>query len=118
MLSALVSIVATTTQLRVWTPAPIVLADAVIPRERSKAEDPHLLTPDLAVQRRTSLPLGEVIHGMQPTLRVLQSSHADFASEVLRYLRAVRFAPARRAGKPVCAIILDEDFTFSIERGR
>jgi len=55
---------------------------------------------------------------MQPTLRVLQSSHADFASEVLRYLRAVRFAPARRAGKPVCAIILDEDFTFSIERGR
>ena len=66
VLSALVSIVATTTLLRVWIPAPLVMADAVIPSERSESRDPHLLTPD--IEPRPPLSLGEVIHGMLPWL--------------------------------------------------
>ena len=55
---------------------------------------------------------------VKPTIRVLASTHADFTSEVLRYLDAARFEPARRAGQPVCAMMIDAPFTFSIERGR
>ena len=66
VLSALVSIVATTTLLRVWIPAPLVMADAVIPSERSESRDPHLLTPE--IEPRPPLSLGEVIHGMLPWL--------------------------------------------------
>src|SRR6476661_9837471 len=47
VLSALVSIVATTTLLRVWTPAPLVLADATIRGQTPSAqpEGPHPLAP-------------------------------------------------------------------------
>jgi lactate permease len=68
VLSALASIVVTTALLRVWTPAPLVMADAVIPSERSKSTEPHPLTPDLEVEPRPPLPLREVIHGMLPWL--------------------------------------------------
>ena len=57
VLSALVSIVATTTLLRVWTPAPpaaLVAADAT--------------SRDLQIEARASLPIGDVIHGMLPWL--------------------------------------------------
>jgi lactate permease len=81
VLSALVSIVATTTLLRVWAPAPLaplVAADAVIPSERSEppvipserseSRDLHLTTSDLEIEARAALPLSEVIHGMLPWL--------------------------------------------------
>ncbi len=64
VLSALVSIVATTTLLRVWAPAPLVMADAVIPKSR----DPHLLTPDSDIEPRAPLSAREVFHGMLPWL--------------------------------------------------
>ena len=57
VLSALVSIVATTTLLRVWAPAPppaLVAADAT--------------SGDLQIEARASLPIGDVIHGMLPWL--------------------------------------------------
>lgn len=55
---------------------------------------------------------------VQPTIRVLKSTQAAFTSEVLRYLHVVHFEPARRDGRPVCAMIVDQPFTFSVERGR
>ena len=33
-------------------------------------------------------------------------------------LHVVHFEPARRDGRPVCAMIVDQPFTFSVERGR
>jgi TonB family protein len=49
-----------------------------------------------------------------PTLRVVESTHPDFAAAVMAYLRSAPFAPARRAGRPVCALITDQPFTFGI----
>jgi len=54
VLSALVSIVATTTLLRFWSPAPLVAADAT--------------ASDVEIDTGAALPLGEVIHGMLPWL--------------------------------------------------
>jgi lactate permease len=58
VLSALASIVATTTLLRVWTPAPI--ADRLVAADATAS--------DLEVEGRASLPLRDVIHGMLPWL--------------------------------------------------
>jgi lactate permease len=80
VLSALAAIVATTTLLRVWTPAPLVLADATIrgqtPRAQPEGSDPLARRgqspsgsdPYGEIEPRASLPLGEVIHGMLPWL--------------------------------------------------
>ena len=78
VLSALVSIVATTTLLRVWSPAPLEMTaavirserneSAVIPSEQSESRDLHLTTSDLEIDTRAPLSLGEVIHGMLPWL--------------------------------------------------
>jgi lactate permease len=80
VLSALVSIVATTTLLRVWTPAlvgttasadpstSLGMTAGVIPSERSESRDLHLTTSDGEADTRAPLPLGEVVHGMLPWL--------------------------------------------------
>ncbi|MBW8770951.1 MAG: L-lactate permease [Gemmatimonadetes bacterium] len=88
VLSALAAIVATTTLLRVWTPAPLVMADAFSPNERDVSADPSTslgMTPpvipsersesrdlhagsDLEIPARAALPLRDVIHGMLPWL--------------------------------------------------
>jgi len=85
VLSALASIVATTTLLRVWTPAPLVMADAFIPaRGQTPGSDTSVsdplarrgqspsgsdpLTPEVELEPRAPLSLGEVIHGMLPWL--------------------------------------------------
>ena len=75
VLSALAAIVATTTLLRVWTPAPLVLADATIrdhtrgqtPRAQPEGSDPLAREP-FVLEPRAPLSLGEVIHGMLPWL--------------------------------------------------
>jgi lactate permease len=75
VLSALAAIVATTTLLRVWTPAQLVLADATIrghtrgqtPRAQPEGSDPLAREP-FALEPRAPLSLGEVIHGMLPWL--------------------------------------------------
>jgi len=75
VLSALAAIVATTTLLRVWTPAPLVLADATTrdhtrgqtPRAQPEGSDPLAREP-FALEPRAPLSLGEVIHGMLPWL--------------------------------------------------
>jgi lactate permease len=75
VLSALVSIVATTTLLRVWAPAPLVMADAVTrgqtPRAGPEGSDPLARQSDpftRELEPRPPLSLGEVIHGMLPWL--------------------------------------------------
>ncbi|HEX7981360.1 MAG TPA: L-lactate permease [Gemmatimonadaceae bacterium] len=80
VLSALVSIVATTTLLRVWAPAPLVMADAMIrgqtPRAQPEGSDPFAQRgqspsgsdPYSAPEPRPPLSLREVIHGMLPWL--------------------------------------------------
>jgi lactate permease len=74
VLSALAAIVATTTLLRVWTPAPIVAADAMLPSKRTESADPSTsagMTPavlDPEIPARAALPIGDVIHGMLPWL--------------------------------------------------
>jgi lactate permease len=82
VLSALASIAATTALLRVWAPAPLVLADATIrgrtPRAQPEGSDPLApgvipserseLGDDLEVPARATLPLSDVIHGMLPWL--------------------------------------------------
>ena len=75
VLSALAAIVATTTLLRVWTPAPLVLADATTrdhtrgqtPRAQPEGSDPLAREP-FALEPRAPLSLGEVVHGMLPWL--------------------------------------------------
>jgi TonB family protein len=39
------------------------------------------------------------------TLQVLESTHPAFAASALRYFREVRYQPAPRAGRPVCALL-------------
>lgn len=51
----------------------------------------------------------------RPTLQVLESPMRDFTEEALRYLRKAQFEPARRAGRPVCALMVDQPITFELE---
>jgi TonB family protein len=48
------------------------------------------------------------------TMQVLESSHPDFAAAALRYFREVQYEPARRGGRPVCALLTDWPLTFGI----
>jgi TonB family protein len=50
---------------------------------------------------------------VQPTVRVTKSTHDEFARAVTGFLREVQFEPARRAGRPVCAMVM-EPFTFEM----
>jgi len=51
----------------------------------------------------------------QETIRVLQSSHAEFTSAVLKYLRHAHFKPAYLDHHAVCAIV-DMPFEFRLTR--
>ena len=49
-----------------------------------------------------------------PTLRVIDATHPAFADAVLQFLREAQFEPARRAGRPACALVTKQTFTFGL----
>ena len=49
-----------------------------------------------------------------PSIRVLSATDPRFEPAVTSYLQDVRLAPARRAGRPVCALLVNQPFTFSL----
>jgi TonB family protein len=50
------------------------------------------------------------------TIRIRRSSHPLFAMEVTNYLNNLVLSPARRDGRPVCALMLDFPFNFRFQR--
>ena len=49
-----------------------------------------------------------------PSIRVLSATDPRFEPAVTTYLQDVRLAPARRAGQPACALMLNQPFNFSL----
>jgi len=49
-----------------------------------------------------------------PSIRVLSATDPRFEPAVTAYLQDVRLAPARRAGQPACALMLNQPFNFSL----
>ena len=49
-----------------------------------------------------------------PTVQVARSTHQGFTDAVLAYLRAVQLEPGRLDHRPVCALMRDWPFTFSL----
>ena len=54
-----------------------------------------------------------LVHG--PSIRVISATDPRFEPPVTDYLLAVRLAPARRAGRPVCALMMNQPFNFSLK---
>ena len=50
-----------------------------------------------------------------PSIRVLSTTDPRFEPAVTSYLQDVRLAPARRAGQPVCALMVNQPFNFSLK---
>ncbi len=51
----------------------------------------------------------------QTSIRILESSDPEFSIAVAKFLQEVQFAPARRAGKPVCALVWEHPFNFTVK---
>jgi len=51
---------------------------------------------------------------VQPSIVMLRSSHPAFAAEVVKYLHGALITPARRNNRPVCALVISYDFTFTL----
>ena len=49
-----------------------------------------------------------------PTVQIARSTHHAFTDAVRSYLRNVRYEPARLDRQPVCALMRDWPFTFSV----
>ncbi|MBW8770946.1 MAG: energy transducer TonB [Gemmatimonadetes bacterium] len=49
-----------------------------------------------------------------PSIVVLRSSRPEFAAEVVKYLHGALITPARRASRPVCAMVISYGFTFGV----
>jgi TonB family protein len=50
-----------------------------------------------------------------PSIRVISATDPRFEPAVTAYLQDVQLAPARRAGRPSCALMLNQPFNFSIK---
>jgi TonB family protein len=50
----------------------------------------------------------------QPTVHMVSADHFEFARAVRMFLAKVQFAPARRDGRAVCALMVNQPFTFSL----
>ena len=48
------------------------------------------------------------------TMQVLDSSDPAFTASALQFFREVRYEPARRAGRPVCALLTGWPLTFGV----
>ena len=49
-----------------------------------------------------------------PTVQIARSTHQGFTDAVLPFLRSARYEPARLDNRPVCALMRDWPFTFSL----
>jgi TonB family protein len=49
-----------------------------------------------------------------PTVQIVRSTHQGFADAVQLFLRSVEHEPARLDHRPVCALMRDWPFTFSV----
>jgi len=49
-----------------------------------------------------------------PTMQIARSTHHGFTDAVRPYLRSVQYEPARLDHRPVCALMRDWPFTFSL----
>jgi len=54
-----------------------------------------------------------VVHG--PSIRVVRATDPRFEPAVISYLQDVQLEPARRGGRPACALMLNQPFNFSIK---
>lgn len=50
-----------------------------------------------------------------PSIRVISATDPRFEPPVSAYLQAVQLEPARRAGRPSCALMLNQPFNFSLK---
>jgi len=50
-----------------------------------------------------------------PSIRVTSATDPRFEPAVTTYLQQVQLAPARRAGQPACALMLNQPFNFSVK---
>ena len=50
----------------------------------------------------------------QPSVRMVSASHYEFARAVRMFLAKAQLAPARRENQPVCALMLNTPFTFTL----
>lgn len=50
-----------------------------------------------------------------PSIRVIATTDPRFEPPVTAYLQAVQLAPARRAGRPACALMMNQPFNFSLK---
>lgn len=51
------------------------------------------------------------------SIRILESDDPAFSASVEGFLRGVQLTPARRAGRPVCALVLVAPYHFNIQGG-
>jgi TonB family protein len=49
-----------------------------------------------------------------PSIRVVRATDPRFEPAVISYLQDVQLEPARRDGRPTCALMLDQPFNFKI----
>jgi len=49
-----------------------------------------------------------------PSIRVISATDPRFEPPVSAYLQSVQLHPARRAGRPACALMLNQPFNFSV----
>ena len=53
---------------------------------------------------------------VDPTsIRILESSDPEFSSAATKFLQQIQLAPARRGGKPVCALVWQQPFNFNVK---
>lgn len=51
----------------------------------------------------------------QTSIRILESSDPEFSIAAAKFLQQIQLAPARRAGKPVCALVWQQPFNFNVK---
>jgi TonB family protein len=54
-----------------------------------------------------------IVHG--PSIRVVRTTDPRFEPAVISYLQDVQLEPARRGGRPACALMLNQPFNFSLK---
>jgi TonB family protein len=54
-----------------------------------------------------------LVHG--PSIRVIRATDPRFEPAVTAYLQDVQLEPARRDGRPACALVLNQPFNFSLK---
>ena len=50
-----------------------------------------------------------------PSIRVISTTDPRFEPPVSTYLQSVQLEPARRAGRPSCALMMNQPFNFSVK---